>query len=85
MTKHEFDEWQEMIAEEFSAEEAIVGRWAQEGAVQGPLTSNTEVLPLEISTPRMPLLRAVDSDGAPVGRAWVGLDHPRGAPDTAFL
>jgi len=85
MTEIEFDKWQETIAEEFAAEQVAVGRWAQEGAVQRALESNAELLPLGISTPRMLLLRGVDSDGDPVGRAWVGLDHPRGAPDTAFL
>jgi len=85
MTKHEFDEWQETIAEEVAADQVAVGRWTQEGSVQRALESNAELLPLGISTPRMLLLRGVDSDGDPVGRAWVGLDHPRGAPATAFL
>ena len=33
----------------------------------------------------MLVLRGVDTDGEPVGRAWVGLDNLRGAPDVAFL
>ena len=85
MTEIEFDKWQEMIAEEFAAEQVAVGRWTQEGSVQRALESNAELLPLGISTPKMLLLRGIDSDRNPVGRAWVGLDHPRGAPDTAFL
>lgn len=85
MTEIEFDKWQETIAEDFAAEQVAVGRWTQEGSVQRALESNAELLPLGISAPRMLLLCGVDSDGDPVGRAWVGFDHPREAPDTAFL
>lgn len=31
------------------------------------------------------ILRGVADDGQAIGRAWVGLDHPRGAANTAFL
>jgi ribosomal protein S18 acetylase RimI-like enzyme len=85
MTKIEFDKWQRTIAEEFAAEQVAVGRWPEEGSVHRALESNAELLPLGLSTPRMLILSGVDSDGEPVGRAWVGLDHPRGAPDAAFL
>ncbi|WP_243077334.1 N-acetyltransferase [Microbacterium sp. SS28] len=33
----------------------------------------------------MLLLTGLDAAGVPLGRAWVSLDHPRGAPDVAFL
>ena len=85
MTEFEFDRWQKTIAEEFAAEQVAAGRWAAEGSVRRALESNSELLPLGLSTPRMLILCGVRSDGEPVGRAWVGLDHPRGAPDMAFL
>lgn len=85
MTEIEFDEWQSAMAVEYAAEQVAIGRWAQDGAVQRALDSNAELLPQGINTPRMLLLRAVDSDGELVGQAWVGLDHPRGAPGSAYL
>ncbi len=85
MTEIEFGQWQVALAEDFAAEQVAVGRWAQEGSVDRALESNAELLPLGLSTPRMLILRGVDADGEPVGQAWVSLDHPRGAPDTAFL
>lgn len=85
MTESEFDEWQTSIAEEYAADQVAAGRWVEEGAVQRARDENAERLPLGLRTPRMLLLRAVDTEGEPVGRAWVGLDHPRGAPETAFL
>lgn len=85
MTEIEFENWQRTIAEEFAAEQVAIGRWQQEGSVERALESNAELLPRGILTPRMLLLRGVDAAGKPIGRAWVGLDHPRGAPHTAFL
>jgi hypothetical protein len=33
----------------------------------------------------MLIVRGITENGQPIGRARVGLDHPRGAPDTTFL
>lgn len=85
MTQSEFDHWQAALAEDFAAEQVAVGRWAKEGSVQRARDSNADLLPLGLNTPRMLILWGIDSDGESVGRAWVGLDHPRGAPDTGFL
>lgn len=85
MTPAEYDEWQAAIAEEYAAEQVGAGRWGAEGAVQRALDENAQALPQGLETPRMLILRGVTDDGQPIGRAWVGLDHPRGAPDTAFL
>lgn len=85
MTETEFDSWQLTIAEEFAAEQVTAGRWAADGSVRRALESNSELLPQGLSTPRMLILRGFSADGEPVGRAWIGLDHPRGAPDMAFL
>lgn len=85
MTQPEYDEWQAAIAEEYAAEQVAAGRWDAEGAVQRALEENAQSLPQGLGTPRMLILRGITEDGQPIGRAWVGLDHPRGAPDTAFL
>lgn len=85
MTPAEFDEWQAAIAEEYAEEQVAAGRWQREGAVQRARDEDAQRLPQGLETARMLLLRGVDADGEPVGRAWVGLDHPRGAPDVAFL
>jgi ribosomal protein S18 acetylase RimI-like enzyme len=85
MTPAEFDQWQATIAEEYAVEQVAAGRWEREGAVQRARDENAQLLPEGLQTERMLILRGVDTDGEPVGRAWVALDHPRAAPDVAFL
>jgi len=85
MTVDEFDAWQLALAEEYAAEKVAAGTWALEGSVQRALDESAALLPDGLDTERVLILRAVADDGRPVGRAWVALDHPRGAPDTAFL
>lgn len=85
MTRAEYDEWQAAIAEEYAAEQVAAGRWPADGAVQRALEENAQALPQGPLTPRMLILRGIRDDGEAIGRAWVGLDHPRGAPDTGFL
>ncbi|MGC5225385.1 hypothetical protein ACPW96_22705 [Micromonospora sp. DT81.3] len=85
MTRTEFDEWQLVTAEEYAGEQVEAGRWAAEGAVGRAREENAQALPDGLQTERMLLLTGLDAAGEPVGRAWVSLDHPRGAPDVAFL
>ncbi|MFD4421913.1 GNAT family N-acetyltransferase [Agromyces sp. NPDC058484] len=85
MTPAEFDQWQTAIAEEYADEQVAAGRWQREGAVQRARDENARLLPQGLETARMLVLRGVDTDGEPVGGAWVDLDHPRGAPDVALL
>lgn len=85
MTAPEYAQWQREIAEEYAREQVAAGRWPEEGAVQRALDENARLLPDGPGTARMLVLRGVDAAGEPVGRAWVGLDHPRGAPGIAFL
>ncbi len=85
MTEAEYTEWRTAIAEHFASEQVAAGRWEEDGSVQRAYDANTELLPEGLETPRMLLLRGVDANGTPVGHAWVALDHPRGAPETAFL
>ncbi|MET0714681.1 MAG: GNAT family N-acetyltransferase, partial [Mycetocola sp.] len=85
MLPAEFDQWQQDIAREYAEEQVSAGNWDSETALEQALVGNAKLLPDGIHTPRMLFLRAILPNGEPVGRAWVGLDHPRGAPDTAFL
>ncbi|UOQ89274.1 GNAT family N-acetyltransferase [Agromyces endophyticus] len=85
MTESEFDEWQLAIAQEYAEEQVSAGNWSRDGAVERALDENARLLPDGLATRRMLVLRGVDDDGIPVGRAWVGLDHPRGTPEVAFL
>ncbi|BDZ53143.1 GNAT family N-acetyltransferase [Agromyces marinus] len=85
MTAGEFEEWQTEIAEAYAVEQVEAGRWGPDGAVERARDENARLLPDGPLTERMLVLRGVDVDGAPIGRAWVGLDHPRGAPGIAFL
>lgn len=85
MTEDEYERWQQSLAEDYAQEQIAAGRWAAEGAAQRARDENAELLPQGLDTERMLLLQAVDESGAPVGRAWVSLEHPRGAPDCAFL
>lgn len=85
MSAAEFEQWQAELAEEYAREQVAAGRWEADGAVERARAENERLLPDGPSTPRMLVLRGVDAAGEPVGRAWVGLDHPRGAPGVAFL
>lgn len=85
MTDAEFDDWQTELAEQFAAAQVAAGTWPGEGAVERALAQNAQTLPNGLDTPRMLILRGIDADGEPIGRAWVGLDHPRGASGVAFL
>ncbi|WP_411721945.1 GNAT family N-acetyltransferase [Mycetocola sp.] len=85
MDETEFDGWQQAIAHEYAEDQIAAGNWDRETALERALAGNAQLLPQGLHTPRMILVRAIRGDGEPVGRAWVGLDHPRGAPDTAFL
>jgi len=85
MTPAEFDEWQAALAEDYAAEQVAAGAWPEERAVDRARAENARLLPGGAATPRMLFLRAEDADGVHVGRSWVALDHPRGAPGVAFL
>jgi ribosomal protein S18 acetylase RimI-like enzyme len=85
MTQAEYDHWQVHLADDYAAEQVAAGRWPAEGALQRALEENAQSLPDGLDTRRMLVLCGVLDDGTPIGRAWVGLDHPRGAPDVAFL
>ncbi len=85
MTDPEYDAWLDDLAREYAEEQIRAGRWGPDGAVERARAENAALLPAGPATPRMLVLRGIDEAGEPIGRAWVGMDHPRGAPGVAFL
>jgi ribosomal protein S18 acetylase RimI-like enzyme len=85
MSEAEFDAWQRDLAREYADDQVAAGNWDPVTAMDRAAAENARFLPNGLATPRMLFVRAVLIGGEPVGRAWLGLDHPRGAPGTAFL
>ena len=89
MTQPEFDSWQEQLARAYADEQVAAGNWPAEGARERALADTAQRLPQGRATDGMLLLQGVLADGTPdgtvVGRVWIGLQHPRGTPDCAFL
>jgi AcrR family transcriptional regulator len=85
MTPEDYDQWQSAIADAYATEQVAAGNWTAAGAVERALELNAQLLPRGLETPRTLILRGIADDGHAIGWAWVGLDHPRGAPNTAYL
>ncbi|GGQ50774.1 GNAT family N-acetyltransferase [Couchioplanes azureus] len=81
----EFDEWNEATTRVLAAAQVAVGNWSSEDAPEMARRSRRELLPDGLATAGMLFLRGFRPDGIPVGAAWLGLTHPRGTPDCAFL
>ncbi|MFC7532285.1 GNAT family N-acetyltransferase [Actinoplanes sp. GCM10030250] len=80
----EYDVWFEETAAEFAAEQVASGTWTEDEALEKAREGQRGWLPQGLATPGM-LLLIGERDGTPVGRIWIGLTHPRGVPDCAFL
>jgi ribosomal protein S18 acetylase RimI-like enzyme len=85
MTPDEFDRWWSALARSYAASQVRTGNWPTDGAVDRALASNATLLPRGLDTPGHLLLTGRRADGTPVGVLWIGLTHPRGAPDCAFV
>jgi ribosomal protein S18 acetylase RimI-like enzyme len=85
MTETEFEKWRLVIGRAYADEQIRSGNWAPEEALDLALAGNAELLPQGLATDDMLLLTAEQPDGTAVGRVWLGLNHPRGTPDCAFL
>ena len=83
MTDAEFAEFRSATARAFADEMMATGGWSPEEALERALQGSVEHLPQGRTTHGMLLLTAVLADGTPVGRLWLGLNHPRGLPDCA--
>jgi ribosomal protein S18 acetylase RimI-like enzyme len=85
MTQVEFDEWWEALGRSYAADQIAAGNWSPDKALELARQGNANLLPDGLATPGMLLLHAVRGDGTRVGVLWIGLTHPRGVPDCAFL
>jgi ribosomal protein S18 acetylase RimI-like enzyme len=84
MTATEYERWQHELATEYAGDQVAAGNWPAEGAYERALKEDAERLPQGADTEGMLILTGT-VDGEPIGRLWIGLTHPRGAPDCAFL
>ncbi|TCC00171.1 GNAT family N-acetyltransferase [Micromonospora zingiberis] len=85
MTEAEFDRWQVGVVRAFADEQVAANNWAAETALELARQGNEALLPAGFTTAGMLFLKGELRDGTPVGVLWIGLTHPRGAPDCAFL
>jgi ribosomal protein S18 acetylase RimI-like enzyme len=85
MTQSEFDDWQQAVARAFADEQVAAGVWSEDEALDLALQGNAVILPNGLATPGMLLLKGILEDQTPIGRLWIGLVHPRGVPNCAFL
>jgi ribosomal protein S18 acetylase RimI-like enzyme len=85
MTENEFDEWRDGAIRSFADEQIAAGNWSSDQAVELATKANDTLLPDGFATAGMLFLRAVLPDGTYIGVLWLGLTHPRGAPDCAFI
>ncbi|MGW0241417.1 N-acetyltransferase family protein [Micromonospora chalcea] len=85
MSPEEFDSWQDELAAGYAREHVTAGNWAPEEALDRAREATAGFLPQGMATPGMLFLVGELADGSPVGWLWIGLTHPRGLADCAFL
>lgn len=85
MTRDEFEQWRDRTIRVFADEQVAAGSWPADEALGLAAKANDVLLPDGFATAGMLFLRAVLPDGSCVGVSWLGLTHPRGAPDCAFI
>ncbi len=85
MTEAEFADFRQATARAFADELVASGGWSPEEALERSLQGSAELLPQGTATPGMLLFTAVLDDGTAVGTLGLGLTHPRGVPDCAFV
>ncbi len=85
MTRNEFDEWRDGAIRSFADEQVAAGNWSSAEATELAAKANQTLLPDGFATAGMLYLRAELPDGTYIGVLWLGLTHPRGTPDCAFI
>ena len=85
MTADEFHEWHEGVVQSYATAQATAGSGTFEENVRRTREGQAVLLPRGPETPGMLFLRGVRADGTVVGSMWIGLEHPRGIQDCAFL
>jgi ribosomal protein S18 acetylase RimI-like enzyme len=84
MSATEYDQWQHDLAVAYAAEKVTAGNWPEDGAYERARTENATFLPDGLATDGM-LMLVGEAGDEPVGRLWIGLEHPREVPDCAFI
>ncbi|GAA0803965.1 GNAT family N-acetyltransferase [Spirilliplanes yamanashiensis] len=85
MTGDEFDAWREETLRAYADEQVAAGVWDAADALETARRQQAALLPDGRGTAGMRFLTATLGDGTPVGVLWLGLTHPRGTRDCAFL
>ena len=85
MTRSEFDEWRDSVIRAFAHEQVAAGNWSSADAAELATKANDALLPDGFATAGMLYLRAELADRTYIGVLWLGLTHPRGTPDCAFI
>ena len=85
MTANEFDEWRDGVIRAFADEQVAAGNWSSAEAMNLAAKANEALLPDGYATAGMLYLRATLADGTHIGVLWLGLTHPHGTPDCAFI
>ncbi|MDI6102398.1 GNAT family N-acetyltransferase [Actinoplanes sp. NEAU-A12] len=84
MTESEYDQWQHELAIAYAQEQVQAGNWPAEGAYDRARKSDADLLPDGLAT-QGHLMLIGETGERLIGRLWIGLTHPRGVPDCAFL
>ncbi|GAA1607378.1 GNAT family N-acetyltransferase [Actinoplanes couchii] len=84
MSGGEFEVWRGDIARRVAEAHVTAGNGSFAEGYAAGLARNAAALPQGAGTPGMLLLMGTAGD-EPIGRLWVGLAHPRGVPNCAFL
>ncbi|WP_432049969.1 GNAT family N-acetyltransferase [Verrucosispora sp. NA02020] len=85
MTEIEFGQWYSSLVRTYADEQVAAGNWSAENALQMARHSNETLLPDGFATAGMLFLKGELDDGTAIGVLWIGLTHPRGIADCAFL
>jgi len=84
MTPEEFHRFRDRVVTEYAADQVRAGTWSLMEAESLSRAGLDEQLPKGPDTPGQLVLVAEDDEG-PIGELWLGLKHPRGVPDTAWI
>ena len=85
MDRAEFDAWRGDVVRAFAEEQVAAGSWPADEAIELATKSNDALLPDGFDTEGMRFYTGRIADGTRVGVLWLGLTHPRGKPDCAFI
>lgn len=85
MTEGEYTAWLRRVERGYATEQIAAGRWEESNALGRARDLLARFLQQGADTTGMLLLHAHDAAEAAVGDVWIGLEHPEGRTDTAFI